>query len=209
MRAAAGRSCVSSRGTCVGHLRRPRKAQRVVAAAGGVRARTQCKYGASTACTPPCGDAPLVARRTALAAFAAGAQLLSLRNARADDGGAYARAYHSAQGARRLPADAPRRTAGSPAGLELRAAVAAAVAGRDALRALAAAPGDAACAAAAAAALPSLAEALPVVGAAAADFARPSSPFDLSIAAFAFLDRAGDGASLGCAALRGAEPVER
>jgi hypothetical protein len=71
------------------------------------------------------------------------------------------------------------------------------VAGRDALRALAAAPSSPAARAAASASLALLPRALPVVGAAAADFGRPSSPFDLSIAAFAFLDRAADGASLG------------
>ncbi len=93
----------------------------------------------------------------------------------------------------------PRCAARRAAGLELGDAVAAAVTARDALRALAAADApNAAARAAAAALLPPLALALPVVGAAAADFARPSSPFDLSIAAFAFLDRGVDGASLGC-----------
>ena len=80
-------------------------------------------------------------------------------------------------------------------GLELPAAVRAADAALAALRALAASPGDAACVAAAAQALPRLQLALPVVGAAAADYAAPR--LDLGVAAFAFLDRAADGASLG------------
>ena len=80
-------------------------------------------------------------------------------------------------------------------GLELAAAVRSASDAVVALRALAASPGDAACLAAAAAALPPLREALPVVGAAAADYAAPR--LDLGVAAFAFLDRAADGASLG------------
>jgi hypothetical protein len=68
---------------------------------------------------------------------------------------------------------------------------------RDALRALAASPSLPAARAAASATLPPLQHALPVVGAAAADFGSPACGLDLSIIAFAFLDRAADGASLG------------
>jgi|APGre2960657444_1045066.scaffolds.fasta_scaffold00292_6 hypothetical protein len=81
------------------------------------------------------------------------------------------------------------------AGLELPAAVRAAGDSLSALRALAASPGDAVCVAAAVRALQQLRVALPVVGAAAADYAAPR--MDLGVAAFAFLDRAADGASLG------------
>jgi hypothetical protein len=80
-------------------------------------------------------------------------------------------------------------------GLELVAAVRSASDAVVALRALAASPDEPACLAAALAALPPLREALPVVGAAAADYAAPR--LDLGVAAFAFLDRAADGASFG------------
>ncbi len=88
------------------------------------------------------------------------------------------------------------RPAAAEDGVELLTAVRQTRVARDALRALAASPADESVLQAARDALSPLAAALPAVGAAAADFGRPASALDLSIAAFAFLDRGVDGASL-------------
>ena len=88
--------------------------------------------------------------------------------------------------------------AAAPTGLELADAVKSVTRTRDTLRRLAdeCDVSTAGCAEALAVALAPLPDALPVVAASATDFGRPQ--MDLSIAVFAFLDRAADGASYEC-----------
>jgi hypothetical protein len=88
--------------------------------------------------------------------------------------------------------------AAAPTGVELSVAVKSVSRTRDTLRRLAdeCDLSTAGCADELAAALAPLPDALPVVAASATDFGRPQ--MDLSIAVFAFLDRAADGASYEC-----------